>query len=712
MKKIITLFLLVVISTIPVFATTDSTVVTVFKNNDIHFGDPTTYESDSIKVEDNGRIISRTLELPDFGENVQIRAHVIIRSTIIGCDQSTGDPWDRAGTVFLDVPGMEQIELLKYVTGFGGYSDLSEDVSFLAPLLRGQRTIKGFVDTWVSPGWKMDFELIYKVMPEEINPTWNNGIFFDWSLTEAEVTAFNPMVNVSIPENPEKIILSYFTSGHCTDGTGADEFISKDNVIYVDREEVYRYKPWRDDCRQFRDRNPCSGRWGDDWSSDFDRSGWCPGDVVHPVRIDMTQYLTPGSHNVQFAVKDIRRQDASGYGYWRVSSFLSGWGDISSWQASKILLTGPEKTTIRTNMNTSLRIDLVDSEDNVVIVANGRIRVSTDNEGPLFSYDQEMWDNPLEIDIQNGSTQVWMNSAVEGTFVVSVEGLNEIASYGTSNEITIKVSDMEYAGDNIALLGTAVADCECNSQTEIAQFAIDGSLETKWCCNDAKPDWLVVTLPDSMEMNYFVIRHAGAGQAPPSDPGFSDNSGMNTEDFKIQTPSFGSKWSDLVTVIDNPPTEEGDITYHALGTPAKTNQIRLYITDPGGDNATRIYEFEIYNRPETSVEESNHKDDSGQSVPETYHVYQNYPNPFNNQTRIKIFLPNLAKLTASVINGQGQLVAHVLNGSFPKGFHSVTWNAKDMNGDHVSSGVYFLNVKVTDMSGKSFNITRKMLYLR
>ena len=37
-----------------------------------------------------------------------------------------GDPWDRAGAVMLTIPGMEKIELLKFITGFGGRSDLRQ----------------------------------------------------------------------------------------------------------------------------------------------------------------------------------------------------------------------------------------------------------------------------------------------------------------------------------------------------------------------------------------------------------------------------------------------------------------------------------------------------------------------------------------------------------------------------------------------------------
>ena len=92
---------------------------------------------------------------------------------------------------------------------------------------------------------------------------------------------------------------------------------------------MHRYKPWRDDCRRFREINPYTRRWTDGyWSSDYSRSGWCPGDWVPPLTLDLSDHLTPGSHVVTVNVEDVRPKDEDGHlGYWRVSSHLVGWED-------------------------------------------------------------------------------------------------------------------------------------------------------------------------------------------------------------------------------------------------------------------------------------------------------------------------------------------------------------------------------------------------
>ena len=87
--------------------------------------------------------------------------------------------------------------------------------------------------------------------------------------------------------------------------TATQDAITKDNVLLVDGREVRRWRPWRDDCRRFREVNPYCRRWSDgSWSSDYSRSGWCPGDWVPPTRFELSRALTPGTHTLQLLLGD------------------------------------------------------------------------------------------------------------------------------------------------------------------------------------------------------------------------------------------------------------------------------------------------------------------------------------------------------------------------------------------------------------------------
>ncbi len=306
----------------------DPVTVHVFHDDDIHFtpDDPTRYDTARVVGTDNGREVRRTVTLPAFDHPVRITAEVAVHP-IPRDEQSVWDRWDRAGHVRLVRDGAD-VEVVKFMTAYGGPSAYDVDVTALAPLLTGEVTFAGWIDTWVSPAWRMDLSLRFDPVSEDVAPLWVVPVLFVPSLTAASAAEGAPEALVDVPPGAGRIHLHYLASGHCTDGRGSDEFVPKDNVVFLDGHEVHRFQPWRDDCRQFREVNPYCRRWSDgSWSSDYSRSGWCPSDRVPPTEIDLTPWLTPGPHRVSATVLDIRPEDDRGHGYWRLSGYLVGWRD-------------------------------------------------------------------------------------------------------------------------------------------------------------------------------------------------------------------------------------------------------------------------------------------------------------------------------------------------------------------------------------------------
>ncbi len=309
---------------LPGFANAES--IPIFTANGIHFNqdEPGKFDTDSVQAEDNGRVITRTVSLPD-PSGQRITAHFVI-NPIPKDEVSVCDPWDRAGNVRIAVPGQPDCELIKFITAYGGRTEYKIDVSELAPVLSGPVTFKAFIDTWLSPAWTVDLDLQYAPDSLERVSTWVQPLMYVESFNRETYADTGLAVSVEIPEGQNRVILHYYVSGHCTDGRDEDEFVKKDNVISVDGVVVYRFQPWRDDCRQFRDINPYTRRWSDGyWSSDYSRSGWCPGDYVKPLELDLTDHLTPGPHTINFMIENVRPKDADGhFGYWRISAQLLG----------------------------------------------------------------------------------------------------------------------------------------------------------------------------------------------------------------------------------------------------------------------------------------------------------------------------------------------------------------------------------------------------
>jgi hypothetical protein len=134
---------------------------------------------------------------------------------------------------------------------------------------------------------------------------------------------------------------------------------------------------------------------------------------------------------------------------------------------------------------------------------------------------------------------------------------------------------------NLALNRTATGSAPCNSTTETAPKAVDGSTGTKWC-SGASSKWLQVDLGSSRTVARFVVRHAGAG---------GENAGWNTNAFTIQTSPDGVAWSTAVSVTGN----TANTTTHTVTVrSARYVKLNIITATSTGDAAARIYELEVY----------------------------------------------------------------------------------------------------------------------
>jgi len=123
----------------------------------------------------------------------------------------------------------------------------------------------------------------------------------------------------------------------------------------------------------------------------------------------------------------------------------------------------------------------------------------------------------------------------------------------------------------------------------------------------------------------------------------------------------------------------------------------------------RIYNVALSEAEVATLYEESTVDVNNQSaaMPENFAISQNYPNPFNPQTRINYQVPQTANISISIYNSIGQLVAILVDEVKSPGQYSVIWNARDQNGLHVPSGIYFARL-VSD----NFSATRKLTLLK
>lgn len=265
-------------------------------------------------VTDRGQTVERTLRLPPEPSPSQaMRVTGVVTVEPIDDPEKLprpGDPWTRVGSVGVVLPmgggrTPMQVELMRFVTGFGAAGRFEADLTPLLPVLWGERTFRLHLGTWKNPGWRVTFELRYQPgaagirRPSMVVPL----------VDEPMVTRSTGRMSASFTLLPglDRPRLRVISTGHGSEL--GDEFRPRTHVIRVDGVEVARWRPWREDGAKARSSSPWAERRVVDgreiWASDADRSGWVPGEVVEPFILPLDE-LAPGRHRVEIEVLDIR----------------------------------------------------------------------------------------------------------------------------------------------------------------------------------------------------------------------------------------------------------------------------------------------------------------------------------------------------------------------------------------------------------------------
>lgn len=355
----------------------------VFDNDRIHWGDTSHWTTDmpmdTVIHFAGGTLILKRLSMPQLPIHYQVYAEVYAHSEGDAYDR-TGSifviPTSRELSLYdaltkgiSQVPGfyskvneeyrgmkiednyLPVIELMRFFTPFGvrHFNDrvqidglewddevyYKQDITDLAAALAGDVIIGAFIGNYDGGGHKLSMDI--KAYPgayewnieEETTKQWILPIFNTCNVMEMAGQNYprffdtdSLTVTFEIPEGIENLELRYITTGHGGWG-GGDEFNPKANTIIIDGQEEFIYTPWRSDCGTFRELNPVSGNfWNGVSSSDYSRSGWCPGTATQPTYFDLS-HLAPGKHTITIAIPQGKAEGGS-FSAWSVSGVLIG----------------------------------------------------------------------------------------------------------------------------------------------------------------------------------------------------------------------------------------------------------------------------------------------------------------------------------------------------------------------------------------------------
>lgn len=81
------------------------------------------------------------------------------------------------------------------------------------------------------------------------------------------------------------------------------------------------------------------------------------------------------------------------------------------------------------------------------------------------------------------------------------------------------------------------------------------------------------------------------------------------------------------------------------------------------------------------------------AFPDEFSLYDPYPNPFNSTTTIRFNLPEISLVKLVVMASNGSLVKSLLSEQLAAGQHLARWDATNLTGLQVSSGIYFVRLE-------------------
>ncbi len=98
---------------------------------------------------------------------------------------------------------------------------------------------------------------------------------------------------------------------------------------------------------------------------------------------------------------------------------------------------------------------------------------------------------------------------------------------------------------------------------------------------------------------------------------------------------------------------------------------------------------------------------SSEPVIPKYRLYNNYPNPFNPITTLTYYVIEDVNVDITIFDLNGKVVKNLLNKKQLIGYHSVSWDATNEQGQKISAGVYLYSIEAG-----GFRKTKKMILLK
>ena len=279
--------------------------------------DPSTYDEITVfeKEHYTGGWASTISQVVEFPSNEELENYNGMAIELLrGCPDANGnysdqgcDDYDRIARMFIcDEDESNCHEIARWITPFDRQPHHLTDISSFISMLRpgGNKIVKFQESGWPNSLLTMKFRFYHNTdrepTPQEFQPMWVGTIPFNPDFDEN-----TPPVVFEVPDNATKVEFVSYITGHGWGSNGTyncAEFCNSKHTFIVNGgvhefDISYPEAGDGDYCMEpgtiVQGVKPNQyGTWG------YGRAGWCPGQDVHPMVTDITNYVSIGDENV------------------------------------------------------------------------------------------------------------------------------------------------------------------------------------------------------------------------------------------------------------------------------------------------------------------------------------------------------------------------------------------------------------------------------
>lgn len=244
----------------------------------------------------NNAIQEVDVNFPDDG---QTYSTVNLILTLEPPDGLDGDEWDRMGHIYMYNEDGEWTELARLITPFWNPPwTWTLDITEMQLLLRGEKRIGVWLQSWKDDGYQVSvsFDFTYGVpnrLTTQITNMWSGPAFGYGNPGNTRMERFFLPQTVPVSAYANHVISRISVTGHrfVDNSQNAAEFLRAGRTLIVNGGGNWYDELWQE-CGNWPVQPQSPGTWH------FDRSGWCPGDLVDPWIVDVTPQITGGHDNV------------------------------------------------------------------------------------------------------------------------------------------------------------------------------------------------------------------------------------------------------------------------------------------------------------------------------------------------------------------------------------------------------------------------------